>query len=56
MLVGGQVKQGCEIAPGISNKNVNGDLGKSGFTGVTGDIRQISAASRVSVDHSFKNL
>lgn len=35
-------------------KNVNGDLGKSSFTGVTGDINQISVGSRVSVDHSFK--
>ena len=55
MLVGGQVKQGCEIATGISNKNVSGDLGKSSFTGVIGDISQISVGSRVSVDHSFKN-
>lgn len=42
MLVGGQVKQGCEIATGISNKNVSGDLVKSSFTGVIGDISQIS--------------
>lgn len=56
MLGQGQVKQGYEIATGISNKNVKGDLGKNSFIGVIGDISQISVGPRVRVDHSFKNV